>query len=108
MVIARKRGYILNSYFIIGFPNETRESIEKTRRFALSVPLQFKTFFLMKPPPGAKIFKDWAKGKELINFEWKTINYYNEVNSLSSLDPKYLEKIKRKIHQQGLLGVKFF
>ncbi|MHA1792805.1 MAG: B12-binding domain-containing radical SAM protein, partial [Promethearchaeota archaeon] len=59
-IIAKKLGFYLNSYFILGFPTDTESTINKTIRFAKSLPFDFATFFIMKPLPGSRLFREWA------------------------------------------------
>jgi len=59
-------------FFMVGYPGETRESIEKTFRLALSLPLDEAWFTVPLPLPGTPLFsrvavlEDWE--------DWETSN----------------------------------
>lgn len=55
--------YKINVYgsFIIGFPTETKEEIDSTIRFALSLPLDGISLFLFTPYPNTKLFRESQK-----------------------------------------------
>lgn len=44
-------------YFVLGFPNETREKLEKTIHFALSLPLKIAKFDIAAPYPGTEFYQ---------------------------------------------------
>ncbi len=43
-------------HFILGFPTETREEIDKTIDLACALPLDLASFYLLKPVPGTEIW----------------------------------------------------
>ena len=45
--LARKTGIVIEGYFIIGAPIETRKHIEKTIEFAKSLPIDIAIFFTL-------------------------------------------------------------
>lgn len=120
-VIARNLGYLVNSFFIIGFPQDTEETIEKTIRYAVSVPFTYSLFFLLKPLPGSRIFEEWSKGKALLGYNWDKLTTYTQMNEfiLGRLSPSYLfarqkSAFRRKIFRFPgilktiLLTIKYF
>ncbi|MEX2680711.1 MAG: radical SAM protein [Candidatus Sigynarchaeota archaeon] len=120
-VIAKKMGFLINSFFMIGFPEDTEETIEKTIRYAISVPFTYSEFFLLKPLPGSKLFENWSKGKDLLNFDWNKLTTYTQRNGflLGTLSPEYLftsqkSAFRRKLFrfpgiiQTILLSIKYF
>ncbi len=102
-VIARKLGILMNSYFMLGFPGETEATIEKTIRFAKSIPVHYRTFFILTPLPGSKIFSSWFKSVELKDFDWDAISHYMKTNDLAlhNLDEKYLTRMHRRAHNEN-------
>lgn len=55
--MAEKIGLRPHGSFIIGLPFDTRESIEKTIEFALSLPLEVATFHIATPYPNTEFEK---------------------------------------------------
>jgi anaerobic magnesium-protoporphyrin IX monomethyl ester cyclase len=89
----RQAGVQVAAFFIIGYPAETKASIDQTFKFALSLPLDEISFNVPFPLPGSSLFdrvsgidpeKDWSQENEV------TFVYTSE------FDPKW---IKRHIRQ---------
>jgi len=62
---AHKLGFILHGCFMIGAPDETRESADKTINFACSLPLDTVQFSGICVYPGTELF-EWAKERGYI------------------------------------------
>lgn len=63
-------GLVVNAFFIIGYPEDTRETIEETISFAKRLPLQRAQFSLFKAYPGTEISE-----RLLARGQIKEINY---------------------------------
>jgi radical SAM superfamily enzyme YgiQ (UPF0313 family) len=71
----KQAGLLSKGFFILGHPTDNQETIKKTIRFALSIPLDDISVSMMTPFPGSKLhdiasqygeFEDnWAKMNEL-------------------------------------------
>ncbi|HME54234.1 MAG TPA: radical SAM protein [Candidatus Lokiarchaeia archaeon] len=98
IIIAHNLGIKLNSFFMIGFPGETMETIRKTMQFANSVPLDYRTFFILKPLPGSKIFLDWTGSKDMMDYDWDEMKCYLEASDLkiNELPPELIKKMHKK------------
>jgi anaerobic magnesium-protoporphyrin IX monomethyl ester cyclase len=68
-------GIQVAAFFIVGYPGETRESVEKTFSLALSLPLDEISFNVPFPLPGSALFervsgivpgKDWSRENDVI------------------------------------------
>jgi anaerobic magnesium-protoporphyrin IX monomethyl ester cyclase len=86
-------GIQVAAFFIVGYPGESRESVEKTFSLALSLPLDEISFNVPFPLPGSALFnrvsgidpiKDWSRENDV------TFVYQSE------FDPAWL---KRRIQQ---------
>ncbi len=89
----RQAGVEVAAFFIVGYPDETTESIEQTFKLALSLPLNEISFNVPFPLPGSALFdrvsgidptKDWSQENDV------TFVYTSE------FDPKWL---RRRIKQ---------
>jgi radical SAM superfamily enzyme YgiQ (UPF0313 family) len=89
----RQAGIKVAAFFIVGYPGETKDSIEETFRFSLSLPLDEISFNVPFPLPGSNLFdrvsgidpeKDWREENEV------TFIYNSE------FDPSW---IRRRIRQ---------
>jgi magnesium-protoporphyrin IX monomethyl ester (oxidative) cyclase len=56
--IARDLGIFRLSYFIIGFPGETKEQIMDTIKFARELRLDLSVIFIYNPLPGSELFEE--------------------------------------------------
>jgi anaerobic magnesium-protoporphyrin IX monomethyl ester cyclase len=54
----RKAGILTSAFFIIGFPEDTRESIEKTIDFAIEADPTVCNFALLLPFPGTEMYRE--------------------------------------------------
>lgn len=53
--LARKLGFVIHAYFMIGYPGETREEVETTLRFSRELPLDWASFTVALPHPRTKL-----------------------------------------------------
>ncbi|HME55419.1 MAG TPA: radical SAM protein [Candidatus Lokiarchaeia archaeon] len=102
-IIAKKLGYEMNSFFIIGFENETAEDIKKTIKFAKALPYNMKTFFVLKPLPGSPLFERWSSSLDLTDFDWGQTNYWDNKMSVNKLGPRITKKWRRKAYMETVV-----
>ena len=57
---ARKYGFTILGYFMVGLPGETEETIRETAEFAASLDLDFAKFSITMPLPGTPLYDQWA------------------------------------------------
>jgi anaerobic magnesium-protoporphyrin IX monomethyl ester cyclase len=68
--IARTLGLITHGYFIIGFPGDTPESMQRTIDFAKRLNPHYASFSVCTPLPGTEMYDDIARnGKFLSNVD---------------------------------------
>jgi len=68
--LIKKCGLEVSGFFIIGYPTETRQDIERTISFARSLALKRAGFFLFKPFPGSDIALELAEKGE---WQWDNV-----------------------------------
>ncbi len=56
---ARKYGFTILGYFMVGLPGETPETIAETARFAASLDLDYAKFSITMPLPGTPLYEQW-------------------------------------------------
>lgn len=54
--LARQAGIEVGSFFLLGYPGETRETVKKTLRFAADLPLDYASFTVPVPLPGTALY----------------------------------------------------
>jgi len=96
--MAKKAGLKTDGYFILGHPNETKQTATDTINFAAKLNPTKITIGIMTPYPGTDIFDMATKGEggyKLISTDWSDYNK-NIGNSLemTTLPRKDLEKLQ--------------
>jgi radical SAM superfamily enzyme YgiQ (UPF0313 family) len=72
--MVRAEGIDAVGFFIIGFPGETREDIEKTLSFSRSLGLTRAAFFTYLPLPGTESWRELESAGRLGEIDWE--GYY--------------------------------
>ncbi len=70
-------GILTLGYFIMGFPTETKDSLEETARFARSLPLDDISIFFLTPFPGTEIYKTAESHGEL-DKDWGKMSLFTD------------------------------
>lgn len=96
--LAKKAGLRTGSFFIIGHPNETKQTAKDTINFAAKLNTSTVAFGIMVPYPGTEIYEMAKKGEggyRIISSDWadfnKTIGSSLELETLSR---KEMEKLQ--------------
>lgn len=102
--LIKKHGISVTGSFILGLPTETKEDIERTINYALSLPLDGVSFFIFTPYPNTAL-RDMAFQQGKVSEDWK--KYSGHPSSLSfiphGMDAKYLLDIQSKAYRRFLL-----
>lgn len=70
---AKAAGILVDNFFVLGLPGETRASVKKTIDFALELDSDFANFFILVPYPGTEVFamaKRGESGLHLLTCDW--------------------------------------
>jgi len=79
--------------FIIGFPNETRDDIKKTRKFSKKVGVDYAQFTIATPYPGTRLW-NYALAKNLIlTFNWRKYTTLDPVMRLKNFTSQQIKKM---------------
>ncbi|HOX29510.1 MAG TPA: radical SAM protein, partial [bacterium] len=75
--MTKKAGIEIIGFFMIGVPEDSKESIEKTIRYAKSLDIDFAKFTVFSPFPGTQVYDDMKKnGRIPDNEEWERFTSY--------------------------------
>jgi len=107
---AKEIGIQTWGFFLIGLPGETKETVETTIKFSLSLPLDRAQFSNFIPLPGTDIYKDWSTKKNN-NINWDEMYFTGdaiyETEQLSSKELTCLQKKAfRKFYFRPLILIK--
>ncbi len=75
---SREAGLRTKGFFIVGFPGETRASLDRTRRLALTLPLDDISVMQMTPFPGSELYRI-AGDHGAVDRDWRRMNVLNTV-----------------------------
>ena len=96
--LAKKAGLSIRADFLVGSPWETKESLQKTLAFAMSLPLDFAHFNKFVPYPGTDIYKDLtARGHKFVFDRAAFINNQTETIYVSPAfaEVEYIKLLNR-------------
>jgi anaerobic magnesium-protoporphyrin IX monomethyl ester cyclase len=105
-VIARtvEAGIYVNGFFMMGFPTETREEVERTIEFACTSRLHSASFFLLCPIRGTEIY-DLAVQQGLTQLgDDAGFDYHTGLTNCSTLSNGELLDLKRKAYLRFYFG----
>ncbi len=86
-----------HSFFIVGFPGETKEQIRRTFSFARKLRLTSAFFFIANPLPGSKLYEICKqKGYLKDGFDFETINYGKSNYETPEFTSRELENVRDK------------
>lgn len=101
--IVRERMELINrnrldmiGFFIVGFPGETVEDINKTIKFACELPLKRATFSAFKPFPGTPIYDELVEKGEIEKLDLSKFSLDRVVWSPKGISMKKLNSLRRK------------
>lgn len=98
VALAKKAGLRTGSFFILGHPHETYETVQDTINFAVKLNTTRVAFGIMVPYPGTEIYEMAKKGEggyKIISSDWYDFNkQIGNCLELETLNRKELEKLQ--------------
>ncbi|AEC52607.1 methyltransferase [Pyrococcus sp. NA2] len=95
---AKKAGLRTLGSFIIGFPDETREEVETTIRFAKKVGVDFAQFTIATPYPGTRLWAYAVEHNLLLTRNWRKYTTIDPVMKLKHFTPEQISRLLRKAY----------
>jgi molybdenum cofactor biosynthesis enzyme MoaA len=100
---SHKLGLWTASFFIIGFPYETREDIQKTEDFIVNCGVNFPFVFIAQPYAGTKMYEDFKKiGCDVEALSNSTVSKYNTVNFKAEELNEFRKQIYIKFYKKKI------
>lgn len=98
----REAGLRTKGFFMVGLPGETRETLQQTREFAKSLPLDEISVMLVTPFPGSELFR---RAEEFGTFDrdWRRMNALNPVFVPNGLTREELVNAQRQLIREFYL-----
>jgi len=86
----------ITGFFLLGYPGETEEDIEKTLSFSKRLKLDKASFSPVMPLPGSEIYYEWKKKVGTDGANWDKFLYYQIVPLVSDISEKKLKRYIKK------------
>ncbi len=98
---AKKAGMETSGFFMLGLPEDTIETMEKTIKFACSLGLDYAKATILVPLPSTAVFDDFEKKGLLKTKDWTRYNFHtaSKVYEHPNLSWDILEKYYNKFHK---------
>ena len=96
---ANELGIWTHGFFVIGFPYESKASIDRTLRFATESDLDFASFFIATPLPGTRLL-EIVKREGLIedDLNWTDLNVINAMLNTKFLTIEEINSLQRNLY----------
>ncbi len=97
----KKVGIKTIGFFLLGFPGETREQIQRTVELAETLPLDNFYLIMVTPLPGSKLY-DYCKKNDLLyeDFDITKVRYANTFIKNSNISRSELEGIRKSVWEK--------
>jgi len=100
----REQGMDARGFFILGYPDETRENIRETVDFARSVELDWAYFFIASPLPHTKMWQTCIDKKYITAEDFDPVrSFHKSIIRTPEFDPEYLAEIR----EEAIVDVNF-
>jgi len=95
--LMNKMGFEPNSYFIVGYPSETKEEIEKTIKLALKLPIREASFTAFQPLPATEATNKLIESGELsADYDFAAVAQNKVTYAPQGMTIDELEKIRKR------------
>ncbi|ABW67546.1 B12-binding domain-containing radical SAM protein [Desulfosudis oleivorans] len=103
--LAKKHGISTVAYFIIGFPGETLEQVQRSMRFGLDLGVDYLVPFVFNPLPGSDLWRTCVEsGRITEDYAYEKGNHYHQARlNVAAFDARELELIQRRTYLRNLL-----
>jgi radical SAM superfamily enzyme YgiQ (UPF0313 family) len=96
--IVKEAGIQVLGSFIIGFPEDTVETIKKTTIFVKSLNLDYAEFSILTPYPGTPIFDHALKNNLLLTKDWSKYTATEPIMKIKGATEKQLKALFQKAY----------
>lgn len=96
---ANEVGIWTHGFFVIGFPYESKASIDRTLIFAVESDLDFASFFIATPLPGTKLLEIVKKEGLIENgYDWADRNVFNATLKTKFFTVEEINSLQRNLY----------
>ncbi|MCL2819397.1 MAG: B12-binding domain-containing radical SAM protein [Oscillospiraceae bacterium] len=76
VAVYKKYGYEITTFFLIGAPSETKQTVQDTIDFAIELNPDIASFNNLTPLPGSELYKYYDAKGDLLTKDWRHYNYF--------------------------------
>lgn len=98
-----KIGLWVASFFIIGFPFEKKQEIEKTKNYIINSKINFPFVFVAQPYPGTRMYEDYKNANLLDKSSIESSTPMYSKYKTKYFSAEQLNSMKTKIHKEFYL-----
>ena len=91
------------AFFILGYPGDTHQSMERTARYAREIGLDFVNFYPAVPYPGTEMYEKCRRDNMLVTDDWSKLEYSYYVLNQNGLDEAAVMAAIRRATRQFYL-----
>lgn len=95
-------GISTHAHVIVGFPDETEESVEDTVKLLKKINPDHVNVNIATPYPGTKLYKEALKKKYLLKTNWSDYTSCTPLIKTERFSPEMIEKARKKIKREFL------
>jgi len=96
VAMIRRHGIEIAGFFIVGFPGETKEDIERTIDFSLELDLIRANFFIYLPLPGSESFENLKRDGKLGHVDLKRFFFMIPTYTPELIGKDELKRLQRR------------
>lgn len=100
VTLADKAGIVTSGYFMLGFPGETREQMQKTIAYAESMDLFFASFFIVTPYPGTPLWDQVLSSVDQSTINFSDYNYLSGYFNLGEVSGDELRLMQKEAYRR--------
>ncbi len=89
----RKKGVKVSAFYVLGFDSDTKESIDQTIRYAISLNTPLARFSVSTPYPGTKFYDQLKAEGRILSEDFEKYTQFNMVFQHDALSPAEVEKL---------------
>jgi radical SAM superfamily enzyme YgiQ (UPF0313 family) len=106
--ITSRAGIAVDGHFMMGFPGETPDTLQRTIDFACSLPLTFAHFYAVVPFPGAPLYEMAINNGWISNSSWEQLTQDSACLKTDLLNSTTVNQFIRKAYKTFYFNLKVF
>ena len=105
-LVRRHSTMTLEGYFIVGYPEETREDVKKSIDLACALDLDGADFFVYTPHPGSPLYERLLEEGRLGGVAWDRLLYSRASVATRDMTPGEVESLRSRAYRRFYLRPK--